>query len=374
MFVSYHPSRLAIHVFLHQIRASIAFLQNPHISLSDISLPLPASRDLWLAQSAEEWRTRYLLRQTPNPHHPDGFHPPNISYTSHYLATTSPYIDTQLGTLLILSSYYTQICAYHSLCAFHLAPGPTPVWLTLQYQELYLDLQSFPTRFSAHITSGSHEILFLHSLLSMLLQIPMAKLQRLAGRMGEHEAERTYDALCAGWATSIEARRAAWHAGQVLANAKRCWPQTHLSGFLALAVYQATLVLWGYGFVGLPAPEPTAGHEPVTGGGPSAENVQTQVRLDEAETAETRAFVNLGYGSAGITSVSATDGTATAVQPRVGEGFVSLQDLPGVMRAGAEILKENYRSGGGEPRCLPPLVESLLGLMNQVAARRRPER
>jgi len=211
----------------------------------------------------------------------------------------------------------------------------------------------------------------------MLLQIPIAKLQRLAGRMGEHETGRAYDALRAGWAWSIESRRAAWHAGQVLSNA-RCWPQTHLSGFFALTVYQAALTLWGYGFVCLPAhtPAPSIDNTESNSG-----QVQTRVRLDQPETAEARAFVNLGYGSPGITSIPPpsppypNDLPTTAT--RTGEGFVSLQDLPGVMRVGAEILRENYKGGEGaraEGKCLPPLVESLLGLMERVGARRRPER
>src|SRR2546421_4831999 len=56
--------RLAINLFLHDTQSSMALLKSPLMSLSELLCPLPASRDLWFAQSASEWKSRFLQKGT----------------------------------------------------------------------------------------------------------------------------------------------------------------------------------------------------------------------------------------------------------------------------------------------------------------------
>ena len=49
--------RLVHHLFEHDISTTIVKARNPLISYAEMTLPLPASRDLWLAPTAEAWNT-----------------------------------------------------------------------------------------------------------------------------------------------------------------------------------------------------------------------------------------------------------------------------------------------------------------------------
>jgi hypothetical protein len=52
--------RLACHLFEHDIDMTMVKHRNPSHSYSEMSFPLPCSRWLWLAPSAEVWRSRML--------------------------------------------------------------------------------------------------------------------------------------------------------------------------------------------------------------------------------------------------------------------------------------------------------------------------
>lgn len=53
-------TRLAYHLFEHDIHMTMVKHRPPLITYAELTLALPASRTLWLAPSAEVWRTRYL--------------------------------------------------------------------------------------------------------------------------------------------------------------------------------------------------------------------------------------------------------------------------------------------------------------------------
>jgi hypothetical protein len=54
------PYRLVYHLFEHDMHMTMV-KHRPHlITYAELTLPLPASKMLWLAPSAEIWRTRYL--------------------------------------------------------------------------------------------------------------------------------------------------------------------------------------------------------------------------------------------------------------------------------------------------------------------------
>lgn len=60
--------RLAYHLFEHDIHMTMVKHRPPLISYGELTLALPASKTLWLAPTAELWRTRYLeMDISPNP-------------------------------------------------------------------------------------------------------------------------------------------------------------------------------------------------------------------------------------------------------------------------------------------------------------------
>ncbi len=62
--------RLAIQAFLHDSRASLALLRNPLISYSRMNVPLPCSRDLWLAPDSQAWANMIVAGTASIASHP----------------------------------------------------------------------------------------------------------------------------------------------------------------------------------------------------------------------------------------------------------------------------------------------------------------
>jgi hypothetical protein len=52
--------RLVHHVFEHDIYSALTKVRAPLTSYAELSLPLPAARELWMAPSAGAWRSTYL--------------------------------------------------------------------------------------------------------------------------------------------------------------------------------------------------------------------------------------------------------------------------------------------------------------------------
>jgi hypothetical protein len=57
--------RLVFHIFLHDSQVMLTQLKPPLISSAQLLLPVPAARELWLAPTAQAWRTAYLARPMP---------------------------------------------------------------------------------------------------------------------------------------------------------------------------------------------------------------------------------------------------------------------------------------------------------------------
>ena len=51
---------LVYHLFEHDLSMTLVKHRNPLLSFSEVSVPLPSPRSLWLAPSAAAWRTRWL--------------------------------------------------------------------------------------------------------------------------------------------------------------------------------------------------------------------------------------------------------------------------------------------------------------------------
>lgn len=55
-----NTNRLAYHVFEHDIHMTMVKQRPPLITYAELTLSLPTTRNLWLAPTAEIWKTRYL--------------------------------------------------------------------------------------------------------------------------------------------------------------------------------------------------------------------------------------------------------------------------------------------------------------------------
>ncbi|ROW16503.1 hypothetical protein VPNG_02892 [Cytospora leucostoma] len=362
---------LIIHLFTFDVQSSVSLQKNPLISFSELSFSLPASRDLWRAKTPEAWRQAHNSKTAM----PRSL--PLMSETIHcvdMLDELEEFIDIELCYSAILHGYWGQIWGHREAVRFY-APskngGAHRLWLKTQHQELYSDLCAFSTLIytSTHPLPHSTHLTIVLELFLMILHVSPDELQRFAGKCGEEEARRAAISLEENWANTSESRQAIWHAGQVIAKARRM-PPTSLRGFNATTVYLASLTLWTYGLFCSSLADGREGLDPYLSqpGGqqpqphqasasrralppPSRGSSSRIVLLDGEETRETKAFLQLGRGVPGL---SASGGS---VQP--------LSDPGRILPIARSVLRENYPVRS-EP--LPPLVQSLENLMRDLGS------
>ena len=56
--------RLVFHTFLHDAQAMLVHMRSPLITPAQMQLPIPCSRDLWLASNALAWRNVFMAQNT----------------------------------------------------------------------------------------------------------------------------------------------------------------------------------------------------------------------------------------------------------------------------------------------------------------------
>lgn len=368
---------------MYNVQTSISLQTTPLISFSEISFSLPASRDLWRAPTAEAWRQiHHSHTNMPRPL-------PRVCEMMHcveILDELEEFIDIELCYSAILHGYWGQIWAYREAVQFYASSkngGSRRLWLKSQHQELYNDLCAFTCIYTSdHPRPHSTHLNIVLELFLMILHVAPDELQKYAGKSGEDEARRAAVSLEENWANTTESRHAIWHAGQVIANARKL-PPTSLRGFNATAVYFASLTLWIYGLFcsssqtgeeqdpgllqpgGPPPPTPQQQQQQQQQYQPQA-NINKRaspgrcgsparyVFLDGEETRDTKAFLQVGRGVPALRSSAAP---GAAVEP--------LSDPGGVLSTARGVFRGNYPVRS-EP--LPPLVESLENLLRDLGS------
>lgn len=129
-----HDSRLVYHLFEHDMKMTQVKNRNPLTSYAELTLPLPASRALWLAPSAEIWRARYLNTNS------------NDSSTSlktllqddSAIKCLSPYLDISVAKSMYLHGLAAQIWEHskQSVLFENGADASAQLWLQFRQQKL----------------------------------------------------------------------------------------------------------------------------------------------------------------------------------------------------------------------------------------------
>lgn len=322
------------------------------MSYTELCFSLPASRDLWRAPTAEAWREIYLRKKPLS----SDVVLPRVSEIMHsitILDTFEEFIDMELSYGAVLYGFWGQITAYREAVKFYDHHSTATnrrtttvshrLWLTSQHQELYRDVSEF-----AQLVSSSPKLAtqlsVVAGLFMMILHVSPDDVQRFAGKQGEDEARHAAGHLEVNWAGSRDARHAAWHAGQVIRNA-RTLPPASLRGFNAIAVYYASLTLWIYGLLScsLAAQGQDVAEMPAP---------PSYVLVDGVEGRETRAFLQLDKGIPGI-----------SLNGDVHSGVESLSNAGTILNIARNVFRDNYPVRN-EP--LPPLVESLGNLLRDL--------
>jgi hypothetical protein len=195
----------------------------------------------------------------------------------------------------------------------------------------------------------------------MILHVSAEELTRFAGKYGEEAASRAFVSLDK-WSATEQARKAVWHAGQVLRWAA-VMPPAELRDFYAIAVYFASLALWAFGHVSASKDhtnDPVNRHTPAS---LDSTSKSTFVVLNSDETSNARSFI----AGRQITPVlAAVVFNWHSKRPEAQDGaLIQLDDPNAVLQMARDLYRNNFPFKG-EP--LPPLVENIGNLMRDLGS------
>lgn len=339
--------RLVFRVVRHDADASAALLINPLVSYADVQLPLPAPEAVWAARSAEEWKAAFLASGEQRLSVADFLDEPEKLQTNRGL------VDTATTGLAFLSCTWTLAWELIQLSSFQRArPGRwNGLLLASRRDELLKLLSHFRLAMDAN-GPCAQELTMRLELTHLHLHMPFEDIQLFAGMEGPEQAREVYPAIVE-WVRSEDARRAIWHAGQILSVAREM-PRTTLQGHAATTVYHAGLSLWVYGLV---AESVVPGMSIAPG-----EAATPEVNLDGVNGLLLQRFIQFGSGRPCIKRISRTEG-------HYGESLdaVHLRQPDMVLQSVVEILRASHE-GVSKPRLVVQLVQLMEGL--QRASRR----
>lgn len=285
---------------------------------------------------------------------------PSVSETRHNngaLDCLDDLVDIELTYMTVLHGYWGQVAAYRDAVKFYSTSSggnhhpsqqatTIPLWLQMQRQELYRELYDFSASKLASRKFAA-QLLLLAELFMMILHVSPDELQKFAGKNGEEEARRACRSLEEVWCAGPEARYAAWHAGQVLRQARRL-PPTSTRGFNVIAVYFAGLTLWAYALCSTAALKAKQSEMDKQGCS------RGFVLLDGDQTLAVRAFLQLDQG---LPALQHCSDSGTEMEPLTNPSMV--------LGVACSVLRNNFPVSD-EP--LPPLVQSLELLLHELGS------
>jgi hypothetical protein len=196
-FESYQ--RLVYHLLEHDIYMTMINHRQPLISYAEITAPIPASKLLWLAPSAEIWRKRMLdvpmLDARPSLR--------SILQNDGSTLCHITSIDTQIARSAYLHGIGAQIWEYvqQTVLLQEDSDPSTQLWSRSRQQKLYRSLQV--ADFSLHNAQAITCVFYYF--LQMFLHVDLDIVTRFAGRCGEEAAHKAYIALLT-WSRTKDAR------------------------------------------------------------------------------------------------------------------------------------------------------------------------
>ncbi|KFZ04650.1 hypothetical protein V501_09106 [Pseudogymnoascus sp. VKM F-4519 (FW-2642)] len=355
--------RLSIHLFLHDTRASIALQKNPLISITEITISLPAARIFYLAGSATEWKYCFHEQRVP-PLAQASIQLIDVIHDMSVLDNLHSEIDVALCYTAATHGFWGQIWAFRESWKFYNVDVDKDsvhrLWLMTQQRELYQQVKIFEEALVAK-PIPQYELLVIIELLLMILHVSAEELTRFAGKYGEEAASRAFVSLDR-WSATEQARKAVWHAGQVLRWAA-VMPPAELRDFYAIAVYFASLALWAFGHVSASKDhtnDPVNRHTPAS---LDSTSKSTFVVLNSDETSNAHSFI----AGRQITPVlAAVVFNRHSKRPEAQDGaLIQLDDPNAVLQMARDLYRNNFPFKG-EP--LPPLVENIGNLMRDLGS------
>lgn len=323
--------RFALHLFRHDLEASVSVLSSPLISYAELYLPLPESEILWHSPSAESWKATYIRDAGPTSDRQPSL--VDCIQDLDILAVRDIVLDQRQASMAVLGAAWRMIWEYRQLdsslktTANQWSDG---LLMGNRHNMLTKLLQNF------RISSiEDTKITLIVELLLMHLHVSLEDVQLFAGVEGTEESQRVYPAL-GSWTRTNTARQALWHAGQVLRAARKLRPGL-VCDFAAIAVYQASLAFWSYGIINNSTePGPINHNSPL-------------VLLDGDDDNGVQRWILHGKGNAAIRMWTSHNGDTP----------VMLTNPDEVVGAVVAIMRSNHHDTRN-----PPLVDNLINIMD----------
>ena len=332
-----------------------------HISTSELSLPLPESRDLWAAQSATEWKEVYLRLSSDHLNQP----PPSVL---EYMVDPAKIIQlpeiydkefAQLVQVYSISSLVREFKQSQSIFSMKDAGLSRETVIADETQENRL-VHILNTIRICHETSKSSQSdvwNMLREFASMHLYTYFDQIELFAGREGPEEAQTVYPILCS-WFRSQSSRQTVWHAGQVL-RYMRVIPPSNLHAFHAVACYHASLCLWIYGVFTKLNTGGTNSSTPVIG------SQSGHILLDGEETIGTQRWI----ASNGRIPMISDNVLGKKMPHDMDSVTIPLDSAKESMNILIEIIRKKFQTCFGS---LPLLVQNICHLMRAIGEIRQP--
>lgn len=375
--------RLVFRGFLYDAQSSMTLLVNPIISYGELCLPFPAARQLWTAETAEQWKEVYLSRQANNATGPlcllDCLKDPKL------VAAFPGAVDHDFAALVVLHGIWGMVWEFNQLqltLKSHSGEYSSSLVMKHRHQELCQTVHHLRISIYSWPVTPHPEVTLLLDLQLLYLHLSIEDVQFFAGKEDQEEARRVLPAL-QQWMCDTYARTAVWQAARVLRTAKG-FPRKHLRNFWAIAVYHSSLALWTYGIIkqatanasvsatctcvsmpgGLADESPVQNDSSAFSG--STDSSLGAVWLEGPETPDVQRFVTLGRGK----PVISAGGTSSPSQGQL----VPLSDSEATMNVVLDTLRKNFGATSpgemadqeGATGLLPPLVENLVQLMRDL--------
>lgn len=353
--------RLVHHVFRHDMLMSTTKVMNGLVSYAEMTLPLPASKDLWFAPCAELWKPLFLRH--PQKHTTSLC---DLLADNELIHCIPPTIDQRMANKAYVHGL-AALCWEHSQQAKLFAnvdPNVNPsakLWIQSRYQALYDTLRNYKWE----LRPESPSIRILHEFLMMTFHVSAENITSFAGRFGEEEAHRAYKELQA-WVQTKAARLAVWHAAQVLRVASE-GRRHRLPGADAFLLHHSVMVLWAFSMLRRDAMRKAGIATPAQGVFSAARplgeiNNDDVVLLDGESNGKTKAFIasNAGYPFLRLGA------DLTAVQPGDTSMLCDLRHPIRVLAGGVQLLNGSFPGESRESNPLP--LDAVLLRQQQLAS------
>ncbi|KAL3417189.1 cytochrome p450 [Phlyctema vagabunda] len=286
--------RLILRLYIHCSEESILKASIAPISYAELQILIPEAERLWSATTPTEWKELYLRNDSRSSQRLS-LH--NCLASPARLKLFASVQDSELAfetVIHCISGMILEARQRHMALDGVANIGEHLDALPEVNQESHILRLMNQTRLiweGGDLSGTSCTILI--ELQCMHITVPFHQVELLLGKEGQQSSRQAYTVV-RQWRGSRLARRAVWHAGQVL-QAIRSLSPGNLPDFYAIATYQATVCLWTYGNV-TPADQSSDIVDLSVHEIPDTDRPSGEVIIDSAESIETQKWISHNRG------------------------------------------------------------------------------